>query len=266
MTGRQLLILVLAAALPLLLMRWTRADDAAPAKAPDRAAADDRAAPAPNPAPPRDAQAPREGDTRGPRDDQGPRTRAARATTRVGPTGGRRVRRGAANGPLALPAAASVAGLTTAVARPISAVRTVRARSRFALAARIRLERRDSHRACRAAPTRCISSRDPGAMERGDPEMFKLFQQEAELDRETRQLAGEFREAPTDKKDEVKKKLQETVAKHFEVRQQRRAMELKRLETELTRLRDSIEKRNQEKQQIIDRRVSELLGQEDNQF
>ena len=112
-------------------------------------------------------------------------------------------------------------------------------------------------------------SRDPQVMERGDPEMFKVFQQEAELDRETRQLAGEYRQAPQDKQDEVKKKLQETVAKHFEVRQQRRTMELKRLESELTRLRDSIEKRKSGEaadHRLKPRGQEPLLGQEDNQF
>ncbi len=67
-----------------------------------------------------------------------------------------------------------------------------------------------------------------------------------------------FAKPRTDKQDEVKKKLQETVAKHFEVRQQRRAMELKQLGTELTRLRLESRSRSrtyQEKQQIIDRRV-----------
>jgi hypothetical protein len=43
-------------------------------------------------------------------------------------------------------------------------------------------------------------------------------------------------------------------------------LELKHLEDEIKRIRESIDKRNQSKEQIVDRRVSELLGQDDNSF
>jgi len=226
MTGRKLVLLWLAAVLPLLLMRWTRADDPAPARSPDKGAAD-RDPQAPNPAPPpRDDQGPR--DTRGPRDERGPSDGQPPGS----PPGRPGERSPGPPGPGRFPGPG---------------------RPQFGVPGG-------------AGGLRVGPGGEPMMIDRNDPEMVKLYQQEGELDRQTRQLAGEFREAPADKKDEIKKKLQETVAQHFEVRQQRRALELKRLEAELTRLRESMENRNKEKQQIIDRRVSELLGQDDNQF
>jgi len=99
-----------------------------------------------------------------------------------------------------------------------------------------------------------------------DPEMQKLLETDFALDRQSRMLAEEFRHAPKDKQDEVKKKLQEVVAKQFESRQERRTLELKRLEDEIKKIRESIDKRNEGKQQIVDRRISELLGQDDSSF
>ena len=68
---------------------------------------------------------------------------------------------------------------------------------------------------------------------------------------------------PKDQQDAIKQKLEKTVTEHFEARQQRRLLELKRLEEELKRLRDSIDKRQEAQPKIVNRRVSELLGLKD---
>lgn len=59
-----------------------------------------------------------------------------------------------------------------------------------------------------------------------------------------------------------KKQLEEAVGKHFEVRQARRELHLKRLAEELEKLRESIERRNEVREQIIGQRVAELMGKE----
>jgi hypothetical protein len=108
---------------------------------------------------------------------------------------------------------------------------------------------------------------DPrGRMPQVDPEMQKLLEADFNLDRESHKLAEEFRHASKDKQDDIKKNLQEIVTKQFVGRQERRTLELKRLEDEIKRIRESIDKRNDGKQQIVDRRVSELLGQDDTSF
>jgi hypothetical protein len=105
-----------------------------------------------------------------------------------------------------------------------------------------------------------------GGMGPSDPEMEKLLQLDFSLDRQSHELADQFGHASKDQRDEIKKKIDEVVTKQFEARQERRTLELKRLEDEIKRIRDSIDKRNQGKQQIVDRRVSELLGQDDTSF
>ena len=61
---------------------------------------------------------------------------------------------------------------------------------------------------------------------------------------------------------DLKEQLGELVNKHFEVRQQRRQLELKRLEEELERLRDAIESRNEARDELVRQRVVEILGEE----
>ncbi len=104
-------------------------------------------------------------------------------------------------------------------------------------------------------------------MEKYDPEFFKLLQQDAELDRQTRQLTMQYRQAvDEDSKAGIAAQLAETVAKHFDVRQKRRAMELERLEKELNRMKSLFEKRNSSRDKIIEQRLKELKGEEESLF
>jgi len=100
-------------------------------------------------------------------------------------------------------------------------------------------------------------------MRHRDPEMFKLLQEDNELDRRTAELGMQFRQAPPEQRERIEKEVRELVNKQFEIRQQRRKIELKRLEAEIQRLREATERRAQARDQIIQRRVSELLGLED---
>lgn len=90
--------------------------------------------------------------------------------------------------------------------------------------------------------------------------------EENELDRRSHELAGQYRRAPAAEKEELKKQLAEVVANQFRARQERRMLELKRIEEEVKRLRESIERRNEARDKIIERRVVELLGLDDLQF
>jgi hypothetical protein len=101
------------------------------------------------------------------------------------------------------------------------------------------------------------------SLEKNDPELYKLIQDDYNLERQSQELAMQCRQAPKDQQDEIKEKLEKVITQHFEARQQRRVLELKRLEEELKRLRELIDKRNESRQQIVNRRVSELLGLQD---
>lgn len=101
------------------------------------------------------------------------------------------------------------------------------------------------------------------ALERNDPELFKLAQEDLRLEREVHELTMRFRHAPPPTREAIKKEIAELVGKHFEIRLERRVIELKRVEAELQRLRESIERRKAARQQIIERRLGELLGKDD---
>jgi hypothetical protein len=64
-------------------------------------------------------------------------------------------------------------------------------------------------------------------------------------------------------RDEVQKQIEQFVTKQFEMRQSRRQKELTRFEDQIKRLRETIEKREKAKTEIIDRRVKELLELDD---
>jgi len=104
---------------------------------------------------------------------------------------------------------------------------------------------------------------DWAALEKRDPDLCKLMRQELDLWHQTRDLSKDYRQASTEKRDEIKKQIEKLVDDHFEARQQRRQLELKRLEAELKRLRETIDHRNQDRKKIVEKRVSELLSREE---
>ncbi len=105
--------------------------------------------------------------------------------------------------------------------------------------------------------------RNGAEMRETDPDMFNLVKEEEELERQSRDLAQQFRKASGDERAKIKDLVEKTVNRHFDVRQQRRALELKRLEEELKRLHDSLDRREKARKDLVEKRVSDLLGQED---
>ena len=104
---------------------------------------------------------------------------------------------------------------------------------------------------------------DWGSMEKNDPEMYQLLKSDMDLDRQARELAMQYARAPKDQREKIKKQVEELVDKHFEVRQQRRSLELKRLEDELKRLREAMERRETARKELVGKRVTGLLGPDD---
>jgi molecular chaperone GrpE (heat shock protein) len=104
---------------------------------------------------------------------------------------------------------------------------------------------------------------DARSMEANDPEMFKVLKEDMDLDRKSRELAVQYRQAPSAQRDAIKKLLEQVVDQHFEVRQQRHALELKRLEQEIKNLHERMDRRVKARKEIVAKRVSELLGVED---
>jgi uncharacterized protein YukE len=97
-----------------------------------------------------------------------------------------------------------------------------------------------------------------------DPEMFALMQSDIDLDRRTHELASAVQRAEGAEQAALRKELERAASEHFDVRQERRSMQLKRMEEELARLRESIEKRNEIRSAIIQQHIAELLGENEN--
>lgn len=100
-------------------------------------------------------------------------------------------------------------------------------------------------------------------LEQDDPEMHALLVEDAKLERQTFELAERFRRATAEERDEVKAELTSVVGKHFETRQKRRELQLKRMEKEIERLRDAISTRNDSRDKIVGDRIHQLVGEVD---
>ena len=100
-------------------------------------------------------------------------------------------------------------------------------------------------------------------MQNNDPEMYKLVKEDMDLERQSRELAQQYRRAPSEQREKLKQQIEEVVNKHFDARQQRRSLELKRLENQLQRLREAVERRAKARKELVEKRVSDLIGRED---
>ena len=102
----------------------------------------------------------------------------------------------------------------------------------------------------------------PGRFVR-DSEMEKLMQQDLELEQQSQGLAWQYQQAPKEDREKLKKQIIEVVGKQFDVRQQRRLLELKRMEEELKRLRELLDRRTKARKQLVEKRVTDLVGPEE---
>jgi hypothetical protein len=97
-------------------------------------------------------------------------------------------------------------------------------------------------------------------LEQDDPEMYALVAEDQKLERETQELAHRFRQAKAEDREKLKAELGVKVNQHFECRQKRRELSLKRMEEELARLREAIQARNETRDQVIKKRLADLVG------
>lgn len=102
--------------------------------------------------------------------------------------------------------------------------------------------------------------RDIENMRKNDPDRFKLLQADAEMDRKIKELVFQFKKEKDEaKKETLRKEISELCVKHFEVRQQRREMDLARMKAWLNQMEQGIEKSRQNKDKIIEQRIKFLL-------
>jgi len=104
----------------------------------------------------------------------------------------------------------------------------------------------------------------PRKREPADPEMAKMEQSDANAAKKVAEIVKECKTATGEEQQaEVRYKLKQAVLEHFAVRQAKRELEVTRLEARLEKVRQSITKRSELEDQIVDRHVSQLLGEQD---
>ena len=102
--------------------------------------------------------------------------------------------------------------------------------------------------------------RDIENMKKNDPERFKLLQEDAEMDRKIKELVRQYKaETNAEQKEALRKEITELCAKHFDVRQKRRELDLARMKAWLNQMEQGVEKSRQNKDKIIDQRINSLL-------
>ncbi|MBR0193621.1 MAG: hypothetical protein IJQ31_16315 [Thermoguttaceae bacterium] len=93
------------------------------------------------------------------------------------------------------------------------------------------------------------------------PEFRQIVEKELALEAQSRDLMKKFKtEKDAGKKAELEKQLRDVVSQHFDARQARRLFELKIFEDRIQELRKQTEDRNGLKERIVDKRMMELIG------
>ena len=89
------------------------------------------------------------------------------------------------------------------------------------------------------------------------PEIMKLEQQSL-------RLAGQYRRAEPDKKEELAAKVRTSLSEIFDKKDQERTKQVERLEKQLKKFKENLEKRRENREAIIEKRFEKLTGQGEN--
>ena len=94
-----------------------------------------------------------------------------------------------------------------------------------------------------------------------DHTLFNQIQREQSMELETFRLAGEYRRANgTADQGRIEDELRDKLDESFELKQQIRTDEIAQAESQIIELRGLLDERSARKDQIIERRLRELIG------
>lgn len=92
-----------------------------------------------------------------------------------------------------------------------------------------------------------------------DPEVFKLNSEEREIQHKLDRIKRDSSKAGGEISEATKKEVTDLVTKQFDLRQQIRRKLLERIQKDSKKIEESLQKREGQKQQLINERVSEIL-------
>jgi len=100
-------------------------------------------------------------------------------------------------------------------------------------------------------------------MQKSNPEAYEEMKKERGLEMQAFQLGEKIRGTEdTAEKDKMKAELKPVLGQLFDLREKRKDQEIARLEADLKRLREQVEKRRTNKESVVERRLRELSGEE----
>lgn len=112
-----------------------------------------------------------------------------------------------------------------------------------------------------------VNPQDLERLKESDPEMYPFVKDDLDLEKQSFELSEQIRRTnDSEEKERLKNELINVVENHFNVRQERREMELKRLEEQIERMREALTKRADSRDLLIKQRIAELTGERDNSF
>jgi Spy/CpxP family protein refolding chaperone len=97
-------------------------------------------------------------------------------------------------------------------------------------------------------------------------EIEELGRREAELDRAIQQSRGALQRASSEEREKLRAEIAEQVKGQFQVRQDLRRLVLQRIKQDVERLEASIQRREEGKAGLIERRIQDLLGEGGDDF
>jgi hypothetical protein len=96
-----------------------------------------------------------------------------------------------------------------------------------------------------------------------DPEIRERFAARARAQRKVRELTQAYRKAEAKEKPGVKEKLRAALSALFEEDMAQKELHLKKMQAEISKLKERIAKRRSLKDKVVDKRLERMLGEED---
>jgi hypothetical protein len=106
-----------------------------------------------------------------------------------------------------------------------------------------------------------IRMHEMNELKQRDPKTYERMQAMRSLEREGMQLAEQARRGPPEEKEAATKKLQDNLARQFDLREEQRVREIAELKRRVEGLEKALADRKTSKEKIVERRKKELLGE-----
>ena len=97
--------------------------------------------------------------------------------------------------------------------------------------------------------------------EKSDPERYERIVRMKSLEEKSQSLGRAHRQASKSEKANIEAELNKILSELFDLREENRREEVAKLETRLKELKDSLKERQENKAEIIKRRLAQLTGQ-----